>query len=66
MDQLEPGSEGQTVTLLVKDASLTCDRQKLAQCSPYFNAMFNSGMLESKQQVIELKVSLVNIESNIN
>ncbi|XP_063221248.1 kelch-like protein 40 [Bacillus rossius redtenbacheri] len=43
------------VTLKVADKTFACCRKVLAECSPYFDAMFNSDFLEKDKNVIEIK-----------
>ena len=43
------------VELIVGDTRIFAHRSVLAACSPYFYAMFNGELLESKQRVVHLK-----------
>eukprot|EP00795_Rhopilema_esculentum_P009185 gene9185-16859_t len=43
------------VELVVGDERISAHRSVLAACSPYFYAMFNGELIESKQRVVHLK-----------
>lgn len=43
------------VELVVGDTKIAAHRSVLAACSPYFYAMFNGELIESKQRVVHLK-----------
>ena len=43
------------VELVVGDAKISAHRSVLAACSPYFYAMFNGELIESKQRAVHLK-----------
>lgn len=58
MDDCDIGSRippDTDVVLAVENRCFYCNRSRLARSSPYFEAMFNSQMIESQAEIIELK-----------
>lgn len=44
------------ITIRVEDHEIKCNRKKLIDTSPYFEAMFNGNFSEKNQKNITLKV----------